>query len=300
MMLDRALSKILNRGRAGLNAQIASQNETIRKLKKALSRHTRYRDSLGEVMAFAKDQGLVPGTIIDVGVNTGTPGLYDSFPEAKYLLVDPLKESEIFMADICESMKDARYFVAAAGPAAGKCDISIPPSFGGTVLASTNKHKNAKETRSIDVVALDDLCAKSGAQGPYIIKVDTEGAELEVLKGAGRILPETEMMILESRVRPIGQAPEIFEILSFLKERGFVLYDLIDRNYNDWDGALKQFDIVVVRENGYFRTPQAYKALKAPKPVTHEQIHSGKLSKRQRLLEELLQRRPHLKSLLVE
>ena len=79
-----------------------------------------------------------------------------------------------------------------------------------------------------------------------------------MLEGAHQVMGDTEMLILESRTWPIGKAPQLYEILRRLKEWGFVAFDLINRNYNDVAGFLKQFDLVAVKENGFFRTRSSY------------------------------------------
>src|SRR2546429_585468 len=62
-----------------------------------LKRQPMRRDSIGEVMMFLRDAGFSPGTIVDVGVNTGTPGPYEFFPDAHFLMLEPLRESVPFM-----------------------------------------------------------------------------------------------------------------------------------------------------------------------------------------------------------
>ena len=48
-----------------------------------------------------KKLGFEPKTVIDIGVATGTPALYRNFPEAYYILIDPLREAIPFMRSYC-------------------------------------------------------------------------------------------------------------------------------------------------------------------------------------------------------
>ena len=58
-------------------------------------------------------------------------------------------------------------------------------------------------------------------------------------------------------------------------------YDIITRNYNDHDHALKQFDLVAVKEEGFFRTAAAYRRFKhAEVDLSIDHRIEGKLSKR--------------------
>lgn len=265
---------------------IPAYRSRLKKLEKQLKKVKRRRDSIGEVMAFAKTKGFVPQTVIDVGINTGTPGLYDHFSDAHYLLLDPLQESEVFMKAICSGLAKSNYKVAAAGREPGELAISVPASFGGTVFASIYRYEGV-EDRKVPVITLDSFVKETGAEGPFIIKVDTEGSELEVLKGAPKTLEQTELIIMEARLRPIGSAPQFLEVLQELKQMGFVLYDAIDRNYHDRDKTLKQLDIVLVRENGYFRSSTKYRAFSCDQRVDLGSIHQHKLEERARELEKL-------------
>jgi len=259
---------------------------------KLLKRRRFVRDSLGEVMQFAKSTGFEPGCIIDVGIATGTPGLYETYPDAMFVLFDPIAENEVFMKDICERYPQARYYLAAAGSSHGRQTLSVDPTYGGSrFVESVGRHSHGVD-REVPVLAIDDVVAELGCRGPFVIKVDTEGSELEVLEGAHQVMGDTEMLILESRTWPIGKAPQLYEMLRRLKEWGFVAFDLINRNYNDVAGFLKQFDLVAVKENGFFRTPSSYQVLSQAESVDQlfKEIVAGKLSKRQALLDKLAER----------
>lgn len=265
---------------------IGAYHRRVSTLDRKIRKRMQQRDSIGEVMAFIRDKGFRPGTIFDIGVNTGTPGLYDDFPDAKYVLVDPLEENAVFMKELCERVSDGHYFLAAAAATAGEVEMSVAPSFGGSGMAKVYAHKDGSRRR-VPALTLDDLAAKVGAKPPYLLKIDTEGAELEVLEGAQAVLAKTELLILEVRLRPIGNAPQLQETLAYLKTRGFVAYDFIDRNYHDRDRTLKQLDLVAVKEEGFFRTHRKYRALSGSVTVDIKDIHASKLTQRKQALEKL-------------
>lgn len=47
--------------------------------------------------ALLKKNAQFPKTVFDIGVATGTPWLYSSFPDSKYYLVDPTPQSLPYM-----------------------------------------------------------------------------------------------------------------------------------------------------------------------------------------------------------
>ena len=92
-----------------------------------------------------------------------------------------------------------------------------------------------------------------------MIKVDVQGAEIEVLNGATEVLADTELLLLEvSLFAFMKESPELFEVVSYMKELGFVVYDIYGGHSRPLDGALGQCDIAFVKEQGMFRNDHRY------------------------------------------
>jgi FkbM family methyltransferase len=289
---DKALER-LEKLSNQLQPKVAKLSNRLQKTTEALLKKPRFRDSLGDVMQFAQSTGFEPGCIIDVGIATGTPGLYEAYPNAMFVLFDPIEENEVFMKDLCVRYPQARYYLAAAGRHRGRQTISVDPSYSGSrFVAAVGRHVHGVD-REVPVLAIDDVVAELGCHGPFIIKVDTEGSELEVLEGAHQVMQHTDMLILESRTWPIGNAPQLYEILHRLRAWGFVAYDIINRNYNDAAGFLKQFDLIAVKEHGFFRQRSSYRNISGSEPVDQvlNEAVTRKLSKRQALLDQLGERK---------
>ena len=108
-------------------------------------------------------------------------------------------------------------------------------------------------------ITLDGLCRERDLQGPFLIKVDVQGAELDALEGATQILEHTEYIILEvSLFKFFINGPQFYDVIVFMKERGFVVYDMLGYNYRLLDGAMSQADLVFVKEKGMFRKYHFY------------------------------------------
>lgn len=109
--------------------------------------------------------------------------------------------------------------------------------------ASWSEHVNTKMTIKVPTRTIDAFCAANNVSNIDILKIDVQGAENRVLKGAYRKLSSGSIksVYLEVIVAPtyVGQArPD--EIFGMLYEAGLVLIDV----YDLWrDGAaLLQFD----------------------------------------------------------
>jgi FkbM family methyltransferase len=205
-------------------------------------------------LAHVRDLGLEPASVIDVGVAWGTPELYDAFPRARYLLVEPLDAYTEALEQI-KSKLDADYVLAAAGPEPGTITMNVhrAPTLSST-LGHWKGHDDGGTPREVPVVRIDDLVAERDMKGPFVVKVDVEGAELNVLAGATRTLEQTELVLLEVNLFEfLPDQPQLHDVVAYMKERGFVTYDFYGGHLRLLDGALAMVNMVFVREDGRFR-----------------------------------------------
>jgi FkbM family methyltransferase len=203
--------------------------------------------------------GFHPHTVIDVGVASETPDLYEAFPEARILLIEPLAEFEPFLQRICDRYK-AEYILSAAGEAPGTATLNVHPDrYGSSFLKEVEGPSVDGVPRQVPVITIDQACAERSFQGPYLIKADVQGAELRVLAGARRTLQETEAVTLEVTLfgTMIG-GPQLYDVVSQMKAYGFVVYDIFGFSYRPFDGALAQIDMVFVHEQGPFRQTHVF------------------------------------------
>ena len=218
-----------------------------------MSRMVKIRLSMAEVLDLIVDLGFSPTTVIDVGVAKGTPALYTHFPNAQYLLIEPLKEFENNLKEICKEY-DAEYILAAAGAKSDMMVIRISPKLEGSSLLWTDGVK-----RTVPVITLDSVIKEKNLRGPYLLKVDVQGAELQVLDGASTLLKDTELVILEvSFFRFIDGYPEFYDVIDYMKKRGFVAFEVFGGHNRPLDGARAQVDIAFVREEGIFRKSHSW------------------------------------------
>jgi len=171
--------------------------------------------------------GFHPRTVIDVGVATQTEGLYQAFKDADILLIEPLTEFEPFLRDLCHSY-NAQYVLAAAGETPGSAILNVhPDKVGSSFFKEVEGPVVDGVPREVPVVTIDDLCAGRNLVGPYLMKVDVQGAEVQVLNGASRTLQTTEAVILEVTLfgTMIG-GPQLYDVVSRMNELGFVVYDV--------------------------------------------------------------------------
>jgi FkbM family methyltransferase len=217
------------------------------------------RASMSGALRQLTSLGFKPATVIDVGVATQTLQLYQEFADSSFLLIEPLVEFEPFLRKTCASYR-AQYVLAAAGETPGTATINVHPDKDGSSLLKEVEGASVDGMpREVPVVTIDQVCAKKGLAGPYLIKGDVQGAELQVLAGAERTLRETEVVILEVTLfgTMIG-GPQVYDVVAQMKRYGFVVYDMWGHNYRPFDNALCQLDMGFVREQGRFRESHVF------------------------------------------
>jgi FkbM family methyltransferase len=199
--------------------------------------------------------GLAPDVVFDIGVDQATPFLYQTFPNAHFVLVDPRAESRAALTG-ADAPRNATFFETALGLKKGNLLLNIPHSSKGEegAMASfrtrtdTMADKFTKlDKRKVPVTTLDLLSAE--IPGRFGIKIDTEGFEDEVLSGASDTLKRTDFVILEMSLiqRFAGIAPPS-QIITRLAHAGLEFRDVL-RMTGDGKGggAPRLMDVLFTR-----------------------------------------------------
>lgn len=106
------------------------------------------------------------------------------------------------------------------------------------------------QTVNVDVVRLDDFVREQGIDHVDILKIDTQGFELEVFKGAGDLLQagKVGMIYFELTLMELYRGlPRIDVLFQYLLDRNYRLV-LID-NMHYQDGILSWMDALFVHAN---------------------------------------------------
>lgn len=214
----------------------------------------RSRKDLQELLDHLKHLGFRPVTVVDIGVADGTFELYESFPEAQHLLLEAAHEFEPVLRWIARRYQ-ADYLVAAADERTGSASLEVSSDLHDASLLDTRQGSS----RMVPTVTVDAACRERGLRGPYLVKVDVQGAELRALAGASGVLEETEVVVIEASLFEFRTGiPEFSYVLNWMRQRGFVVYDIIGGYTRPLDGALAQVDLAFVRVDGRFRSDHRF------------------------------------------
>lgn len=81
------------------------------------------------------------------------------------------------------------------------------------------------------------------------VKLDCQGAEIKVLEGGWNVLRTAQIVQLETQVQDYNEgAPRIDEVMRYMGDRGFRLYDIADFHHNSRQ-MLIQVDLLFARQD---------------------------------------------------
>jgi len=195
-----------------------------------------------------RKRGFAPATLIDVGVARGTPSLYEAFPDAYLVLVEPLEEFEPDLQQLVAG-REGEYVLAAAGADDETKTIRIDPerpflSSLNTIAVPRREAPPAVE-RDVTVRSLDGLWRERDWKPPFGLKIDTEGFEHDVIRGATEVLKHCQFVIAEVSVaRRFDETPSFASFVSRMDESGFRLYDILDGQKGAVGGQVIWLDLL--------------------------------------------------------
>lgn len=113
--------------------------------------------------------------------------------------------------------------------------------------SSVPRLQEERTTRSLDSTLLD-------VDRIGLLKIDAQGYELEILRGAERLISSTDAVLLEIALIEINDgAPLLDEVLVYMKNKSFVAYELLEVHRRPLDGAMNQVDILFVKTDSSLR-----------------------------------------------
>lgn len=193
------------------------------------------------------------GLVVDVGANGGQYGgeLREGGYRGKIVSYEPLSEAYKTLAGQCagDSTWEARQLALGAEP--GSAEINIAANSTSSSLLemlpthlSAAPHSRYIGSEIIRVDTVDRQLPTLGSwNGEIWLKVDTQGFEGEVLKGAVASLPKIRCVQLEMSLAPLYGGSETFEsLLATMKAAGYRLVGLQPGFMNQETGELLQVD----------------------------------------------------------
>jgi FkbM family methyltransferase len=200
--------------------------------------------SMIEGLKRMKSLGIYPTTVVDVGAAQGSwsKNILELWPKANFHLIEPLIENRTHLDSLQKTYPNIKYHLAVAGENEGEVNLLVSPDLDGSGVYGGD-HEN---TRSVPVITIDSL----GKKEKLLIKLDTHGYEVPILKGAGETLKNTELLVIEVYGFRISPTCLLFhELTDYIDTLGFRLIDIVDIMRRPGDNAFWQADAFYIRKD---------------------------------------------------
>jgi FkbM family methyltransferase len=137
------------------------------------------------------------------------------------------------------------YFLGLLGAANGYQDFYSIDGTGDSTYKEKTSYYQQSQPRSLPVSTLDFIAVHNSLMPPDLIKIDVQGAEIDVFMGALNSLKTCKVIQCEvSLVEYNSGAPDISDVIDFLKEINFVPYSIIEGHWHE--KCLTQLDILFI------------------------------------------------------
>jgi FkbM family methyltransferase len=200
-----------------------------------------------------KHLGFDSKACLDIGAYEGfwAKEFKNIFPDAEILMLEGQQEKEPALLKTKALLKNLDYQIALLG--AEEKNVTFN-KYDTASSVWTEHHATGAKPESRKLTTLDQVVLGTLFQKPDFIKIDTQGYELEILKGGKKTLSHAEFVLLEVSMLDIYKnAPLVTDVLDFMRQENFVLYDICTIMRRPLDGALFQSDFLFVKEDSQFR-----------------------------------------------
>lgn len=192
------------------------------------------------------------GTVIDIGASNGrwSAMAMPLFPAARFVGVDPLAEREAQLKRLKERKPRFDYILCVAGEKDNETvELAVTDDLDGSTVGG------AGASRKVPSHSIDEIVKIKGCEGPFILKFDTHGFEVPILKGASRTLESTRYIVMEVyNYRHVPGTLLFHEMCALLDGLGFRCFNMADQLQRPLDGCLWQMDLFFARKDDeYFR-----------------------------------------------
>ena len=196
-----------------------------------------------------KRRGLNLSMVVDAGAADGgfAREIRAIYPDAKVLCIEPRTDAQPKLKQLASELSGITIAQTLVGDKVGTVDFyeHLDQS---SMLEDARGGFGTKVTQPITTI--DELISSLHLPAPDMLKLDLQGAELLALRGATEAMKTAQVIQVEASFMPFYQGQPLFaEVVAFLAERKFRLYDVHALWHRPLDGALAQGDFLFIRED---------------------------------------------------
>ncbi|ANP46818.1 FkbM family methyltransferase [Candidatus Viadribacter manganicus] len=218
--------------------------------------------SFPHALARMQQHDLAIRSIINIGAGSGDDSEYvqRAWPNSRTLLIEMDGRFEEGYHQLKTELPNLAWAICAAGPHddLGRMQKSDIGGVGGAIDLEEKSEAGAP----VQFKRIDTLVREHALPGPFFLRFDTHGFELDVLAGATETLKNTALIMMEVynfKLRFTGNKNLTFDEMSLhMKSLGFRCVDICDTLHRPGDLALWQMHLFFIRDDHPLWTDSSY------------------------------------------
>lgn len=201
--------------------------------------------------------------VLDVGANIGQTAAQFSFwhPDIAIYCVEPVRENFEELTNNTSGMRNVECLRMGLAEAPGSAQMVLSGR-SSTYRVKGDEPLGDEPTETVTIDTVDRLCTRLGIESISYMKIDTEGHDLKVLKGANELMAAAriDFIEVEAGMNPDNSLHVPFEVLkAHAESRGYLLFGIYEQRH-DWPSGRP----ILRRSNAVFVTRQLALAYRAP------------------------------------
>jgi FkbM family methyltransferase len=193
------------------------------------------------------EKGVKIDVIYDIGAFRGE--------WSNFLNKTSLKDKEFFLFEANEENKEYlkklnfKYFIEVLSDKEKNVEFYSQASTGDSYfIEQTNVYKNDCKPKLKKTNTIDNVIKNNNLPLPNLIKIDTQGSELDILKGSKESIFNCSLIYLECPIIEYNlQSPNLNNYIEYLNSIDFIPYDICETH--KIDNILIQIDILFIKKS---------------------------------------------------
>jgi FkbM family methyltransferase len=203
-------------------------------------------------------QNMNINTVIDVGAHQGEFAIqiHQILPKAKIYSFEPLQDNFNELNSNLNNLQNFKSFKLAVGDHQGQMEMysnDFSPS--SSILKTSQLHKDnfpfsaTAKLEKIEISTLDEIVKSLELEDNILLKIDVQGYEDKVIRGAKKCLDNIQAIIIETSFTPLYEGQPLFvDIYQMLIEQGFVYSGSLAELKSPLDGIPLQQDSLFIKK----------------------------------------------------
>jgi FkbM family methyltransferase len=204
-----------------------------------------YRQKLSHSLKYLMKNKIKIDTVYDIGAYKGHWTLFlnkTSLKKSNFYLFEANIENEKFLKNL-----NYKYFISVLSDVEKKVKF-YSKVWGGDsyYLENSNFYDKNLDDKEVTTTTLDKIVKENDIPLPDFIKIDTQGSEIDILKGGNTILKNCSIIYLECPIIEYNLgAPNFTEYVNYMKTIDYTPYEICE--VHNVDKALVQVDILFLK-----------------------------------------------------